>query len=214
MRVEVEIALGHIRLGTIPKTKPWKQLFTEFEQPSIDTAAIAASVATGAESQLNNLRGDLRMICVGSHARDPRFQYVERLRGLLITGLRPAFQTVEAKNERHVQDVAEALLKVARETLAREVPMLPFATVATKPDFSDSPSGASAPPLFVEFKYVKERKQLNKVITEVTSRMEIYRKQGAWSLFIVYDPTGVIVDDNKFLAAYADDQTVWIGIAR
>jgi hypothetical protein len=66
----------------------------------------------------------------------------------------------------------------------------------------------------LSFKVLRNRKQLNKVVTEITSRIEIYRQQGAWSLFMIYDPTGVIVDEAKFLASYVDEQSIWIGIAR
>lgn len=156
----------------------------------------------------------IRMVCLGSHLKDPRFEYIERLKGLLCGGFRQSFQTVKAKNERHVQDVAEGLLATAKEALAREVPLLPFATVATKPDFSDKPIDPACPPLFVEFKYVRNRKALNKVVTEITSRIHIYRQQGALSLFVVYDPSLVIVDDRKFTLAHADGTQTWVGIAR
>ena len=154
----------------------------------------------------------LRIVSSGRHARDPRFRYVERLRSLLCTGLPPCFQTQKARNERQVQDAGEALLKVAEESLQRESPQIPFATVTTKPDFSSTPDNARA--LFVEFKYVRDRRRLNTVITEMTSRVTIYLDQGAWILFLVYDPNRSIVDDDRFTEAFIRHEGVWVGVAR
>ena len=138
----------------------------------------------------------IRIVITGQHAIDPRIRLVERLRSLLCNSLPTAFQTQKAQNEPQVQDVGEAVLQAAQEQHHRETPQLPFATVSTKPDFSDLPTDGI--PLFIEFKYAKTRGQLRRIVTEMTSRVMIYRDQGAWILFIVYDPNRTITDDEKF----------------
>src|SRR5258705_10795533 len=50
--------MGHIRLGTLPKTKPWRQVFEELNQPVSDPARVAAAVSEAADTQLGKLRGD------------------------------------------------------------------------------------------------------------------------------------------------------------
>ena len=154
------------------------------------------------------------LICItveGKHLLDLRVKYVSRLRELLVSSLPPAFQTEMAKNERHVQDVGEGLLIAAKETLYREAPQIPFGTISTKPDFSNSENNTF---LFIEFKFCKDRKRLNSITTEITSRITIYRDQGAWTLFLVYDPNRAIVDDYKFSNAIEKHEGVYIGISR
>ncbi len=84
--------------------------------------------------------------------------------------------------------------------------------MTTKPDFAKAEGGRV--PLFVEFKYVKSRARLNGIVTEMTSRVTVYGDQGAWILFIVYDPKRAITDDEKFGREFEKHEGVWIGISR
>ncbi|MBI3757365.1 MAG: hypothetical protein HY267_05250 [Deltaproteobacteria bacterium] len=154
----------------------------------------------------------LRIVCSGQHTIDPCFRYVERLRSLVCKSLPAAFQTQEARNERQVQDIGESVFQAAQEPLHRESPQIPFAAVTTKPDFSNSANGT--PLLFIEFKYIKARNRLNGIQTEMTSRVTVYRTQGAWVLFIVYDPKRAITDDDKFTKAFEAYEGIWVGITR
>lgn len=154
----------------------------------------------------------LRIISSGEHGLDTRVRYIDRLRSLICKSLPAAFQTQPAKNERQVQDVGESVFQAAQETLHRETPQIPFGIVATKPDFSDAPKEAS--PLFVEFKYPKNRGRLNAIVTEMTSRVTIYTDQGAWILFVVFDPNRTISNDDQFVEAFTKHEGVWVGIAR
>jgi hypothetical protein len=131
---------------------------------------------------------------------------------LVSKSLPAAFQTQEAKNERHVQDVGEAVFQAAKEQLQREAPQIPFGAVTTKPDFSDAPKETM--PLFIEFKYINNRARLNHVQTEMTSRVTVYGDQGAWILFIVYDPKRTITDDDEFMRAFEKHEGVWVGVVR
>jgi hypothetical protein len=154
----------------------------------------------------------LRLVVAGHHTKDRRISYVDRLRSLITKSLPAAFQTQAAKNERHVQDVGEAVFQAAGEQLQREAPQIPFGAVTTKPDFSDAPEGTT--PLFVEFKYINNRARLNHIQTETTSRVTVYRAQGAWILFIVYDPKRTITNDAEFMRAFEKHDGVWVGIVR
>jgi hypothetical protein len=154
----------------------------------------------------------LRIVATGQHTIDFRIRYVDRLRSLICRSLPAAFQTQEAKNERHVQDIGESVFQAAQEHLQRESPQIPFGVVSTKPDFADIPSNMV--PLFLEFKYVKKRERLNAIITEMTSRVTIYSDQGAWILFVIYDPGRSITNDEKFADAFEKHDGVFVGIAR
>jgi hypothetical protein len=152
----------------------------------------------------------LSIIVSGLHTVDSRIPYVDRLRSLIIKSIPAAFQTQKAKNEHHVQDVGEAVFTAAKETLDRESPQIPFGVVSTKPDFSNLDTNSN--PLFVEFKFLNNRQRLNAINTEMTSRVTIYSDQGAWTLFIVYDPFHIIVDDDKFVAPFSKHQGIFVGI--
>lgn len=154
----------------------------------------------------------LRIISSGEHGLDTRVRYVDRLRSLICKSLPAAFQTQPAINERQVQDVGESVFQAAQETLHRETPQIPFGVVTTKPDFSDAPKESS--PLFVEFKYPKDRGRLNAIVTEMTSRVTIYTDQGAWILFVVFDPNRTISNDDQFIEPFTKHEGVWVGIAR
>ncbi len=154
----------------------------------------------------------LRIVYSGLHNIDSRIKYIERLSELICKSIPAAFQTQVAKNERHVQDIGEAAFIAAQETLQRESPQIPFSTVTTKPDFANVTAGTM--PLFVEFKFINIRKRLNSIITEMTSRITIYKRQGAWILFIVYDPIRAITDDDKFKRDFTSEEGVWVGTVR
>jgi hypothetical protein len=132
--------------------------------------------------------------------KDRRISYVDRLRSLITKSLPAAFQTQAAKNERHIQDVGEAVFQAANEQLQREAPQFPFRAVTTKPDFSDAPKGTT--PLFIEFKYTNKRARLNRIRTEMTSRVTVYWDQGAWIMFVVFDPKRNISNDEAFGIAF------------
>jgi len=143
------------------------------------------------------------------HLRDDKAAFARRLGGLLGRDIPKAFQSRPATKETHIQDVAEALLSAAMERLRREVPQLPFGGVTTRPDFADLND-----PLFVEMKLVKSKAGLRRITTETTSRTLIYRQQGAFILFLIYDPKHVIPDDEIFSRALEQHGGVWIAISR
>ncbi len=154
----------------------------------------------------------IKMVAEGKHLQDLKIEYIEKLKELFQASLPAAFQTQTAQNEKHVQDVAHSIIISSKENMDRESPQIPFAAVLTKPDFSRIESNAGS--LFIEFKYIKNRRRLNSVQTEMTSRVTIYRDQGAWVLFAVYDPKRTIVDDNNFIQSFEKHSKIFISIIR
>ena len=141
-----------------------------------------------------------------------RERYVRMLENIFSEGIPPAFKHNPAVNEIQVQDIGHACLISAKERLDRESPMIPFAgIVTTKPDFSKN-DGRHI--LFVEFKYSKDRTRLNHINTEITSRILIYKTQGAFVLFIIYDPNRTIINDGEYKNTIEEHEGVWIKIVR
>ncbi|TSC54343.1 MAG: Uncharacterized protein LiPW30_704 [Parcubacteria group bacterium LiPW_30] len=154
----------------------------------------------------------LQMVVDGQHKIDSRVRYIKRLCFLITRSLPPAFQTRKAENEHHVQDIGESIFIASQLEIQRESPQIPFGVITTKPDFANIEKGSM--PLFVEFKYINGRKRLNGIVTEMSSRVLVYRDQGAWVLFIVYDPDRAIIDDEKFVAEFSKHEGIWVGVVR
>lgn len=154
----------------------------------------------------------IKIVTTGKHLLDIKVEYIRRLKSILYESIPVAFSRQKAKNETHVQDVGQAVLIAANERLDRESPQIPFATVSTKPDFSKASDNGSS--LFLEFKHIKERKRLNSITTEMTSRVTIYRRQGAWVLFVVHDPNRSIVEDQKFVNTFETYENIFVVLVR
>ena len=68
--------------------------------------------------------------------------------------------------------------------------------------------------LFVEMKYPSKREYINRIVKEITSRQLVYTRQGAFVLFVVYDPGRHIVNDDQFKADCGGMDGVWIEVVR
>ncbi len=157
----------------------------------------------------------LRLVMAGEHLRSPRSVYMEQISGVLTQALPKTFQSRPPHNEHEVQDAADAALTAAKTRLDRELPLMPFAGISTKPDFATSTGNECTDWLFVEMKYLRTRQRLNSAVTEITSRIHIYGQQGAYVLFGVYDPNRFIVDDNKFTTDLQQiSDNIWVAVIR
>jgi hypothetical protein len=198
--------------------------------PSVTAAALvglfqrhAATVLRSMETQLANNSPDLvsgslpptsllRLVASGQHLEDTRIRTVYELTRLISRGLPPIFQDRRPNNEREVQNAVDGIRQALQSDLRREVPLLPFAGIGTKPDFAKYEPQRGW--LYIEMKYPARRSRLNGVISEITSRAAIYPKQGAYVLFAVYDPGRYITDDEQFKADCAIGEGVWVEIIR
>jgi len=128
---------------------------------------------------------------------DPLKKYADNIIKTIKEGVQIVFQRKKPQNEDEIQIQVKALLKAAGEKLRRESPMLSYGIVKTKPDFSNIQSFSRS--LFLELKHLNKRAKLNRIVTEITSRITIYKDQGAYAIFIVYDNDKFIDDDYEFI---------------
>jgi 7-cyano-7-deazaguanine synthase in queuosine biosynthesis len=167
------------------------------------------------EHGLDYIRNNLPPHCLVSmiaqqyHSKNPVETQAYKLGDILEKSLRYAFQKRRPSNERDVQNQIEAALSAAKERLVREYPYLLYSVVQTKPDFATKDSR-----LFIEAKYVDDRKELNGIIRDITSRVLIYREQGAQVLFFIFDNGNVILDDDGFSKDIIKHQGIFVKIAR
>src|SRR5581483_5331439 len=78
----------------------------------------------------------VRLVAAGEHGEDQRLAAIQRLEATLRFGLPPIFEGRLPKNEAEVQRAANGIIKASRQDWVRELPLLPFAGIGTKPDFA------------------------------------------------------------------------------
>jgi hypothetical protein len=185
----------------IPPDDCGQKLYDLFQRHA--TEVVKGATGKCNEHQKELLAGKLPDNCLISmfahrrHLLNPLEVYADKIARILGVGLRINFQTEKPKTEPRLQESAQAGLAAADERLRRESPMLSYSVVSTKPDFADTRDYSRL--LFIELKLVTNRPKLNKIITEITSRITIYRDQGAFVLFVVYDNGDFIVNDEEFI---------------
>lgn len=185
----------------IPPDQCGQKLYNLFQRHA--TEVINGATTKCNEHQISLLAGELPDNCLISmlahrrHLLKPLEVDAEKIARILGSALRIDFQTEKPKTEPRLQESAQASLAAADERLRRESPMLSYTVVRTKPDFADTDDYNRL--LFVELKLLNSRGKLNKIVTEITSRITIYRDQGAFALFVVYDTDDFIIDDEEFV---------------
>jgi 7-cyano-7-deazaguanine synthase in queuosine biosynthesis len=155
----------------------------------------------------------IRLVASGAHLEDDRLRVIRTLTSALVSGLPPIYRDRPPRDEREVQNAVDGIASALQMDLRREVPLLPFAGISTKPDFANIPQGGRGW-LFIEMKYPAVRARVNGIVTEITSRARIYRKQDAFVLFAVYDPQRHIVYDEQFKEDCGQDNGVWVEVVR
>ena len=186
----------------IPPDDCGQKLYNLFQRHA--TEVVKSATGKCNEHQKELLAGKLPDNCLISmlahrrHLLNPLDVYAEKIARILGVGLRISFQTEKPQTEARLQESAQAALVAADERLRRESPMLSYSVVSTKPDFADIRDYNRL--LFIELKLLNNRPKLNKILTEITSRITIYRDQGAFVLFVVYDNDDFIVNDDEFIS--------------
>lgn len=135
-------------------------------------------------------------LVAGQEHRTSRWRaYAERIARVLQEGIPRAYQSTKPKNELELQEKSDALLHAAGEILEREFPFAMWASVRTKPDWSDERKG-----LWVELKYVRKRQGFTRISEDIAADVTKYGESGRRVLYVIYDPEHCVVDDTEFIA--------------
>ena len=157
----------------------------------------------------------LKLVASGSHLKSDKKEYAVKLANIIKKALPKTFQTSLPINEHQVQNAVEAIWAASSIDIQREYPLLPFTNISTKPDFGKLMSSDVNDWLFIEMKYPKHRERLNSILTEITSRIAIYQKQGAFALFGIYDNPRTVLDDDIFISSLESlSENIWVTIIR
>jgi len=146
------------------------------------------------------------------HLLNPLDVYVEKIWEIFNSSLPLIFQSEQPTSERILQEAGEGVLNAAGEGLRREAPTLSYSSVRTTPDFSNIPNFENL--LFIEFKFLNSRPRLNQIVNEISGRITIYRDQGAYVLFVVYDTDRFISNDKEFIADFERHEKIKVKVLR
>ncbi|MGE0063393.1 MAG: hypothetical protein AB7T86_15090 [Xanthobacteraceae bacterium] len=157
-----------------------------------------ASAVSSSTSEIMDGRIDstslLGLVIDRQHLTDSWQTFAERIGTILERGLPAACATTKPENEPRLQEICDGLLKAGNENLAREYPFLRWGSRLTKPDWSD-------PALWVELKYVRSSSDVRKVGEDIAADITKYGDNGQNTLFVVYDPSHHIIDEDAFITS-------------
>ena len=120
-------------------------------------------------------------------------RYADRIMELLQAGVPTACKTHKPKNETHLQEICDGILKGHNGTLRREFPFLTWGSSLTKPDWS-----AEELCLWIELKYVRKREDIRQIGAAIAEDITKYGDNGRNVLYVVFDPDHLITDEREF----------------
>jgi hypothetical protein len=151
----------------------------------------------------------LAVVCGQERFEASSKRFCKRILETLSLGLPVAFQKEKPANEVRVQEVADALLKAADEELIREFPFVRWSSSLTKPDWS-----VEALNLFVELKYPRQKSDVRRVTEEIAADITKYGDTSGHTLFVIYDPGHVILNEAEFSAPVVLRSNMQVGFVR
>jgi hypothetical protein len=135
----------------------------------------------------------LNLIAGGKHRESPWKRYAGRIAEYLRLGVPVACKTHKPRNELHLQEICDGILKGHGSDLVREFPFLRWSSSMTKPDWS-----LERLCLWVELKYLRAKTEVRRITEEIAADLTKYVSNNRRTLFVVYDPEHVISDDDAF----------------
>jgi hypothetical protein len=120
-------------------------------------------------------------------------RYADRITELLQAGLPTACRSHKPKNEPHLQEICDGILKGHNGTLVREYPLMRWGSNLTKPDWSAEELG-----LWVELKYVRKKEDVRPIGAAIAEDITKYGDNERNVLYVIYDLYHVITDEREF----------------
>lgn len=136
-------------------------------------------------------------------------RYADRIMELLQAGVPTACKTHKPKNETHLQEICDGILKGHNGTLRREFPFLTWGSSLTKPDWS-----AEELSLWIELKYVRKREDIRQIGAAIAEDITKYGDNGRNVLYVVFDPDHLITDEREFAEPILKRLTMQIRFVR
>lgn len=141
-------------------------------------------------------QSSLLSMAVGGRHLEPSWKsYCGRVVGVLSTGIPVICQSNKPKNEPEFQQICDGLLKGSDTDLVREFPFMRWSSSLTKPDWSNEELH-----VWVEAKYVRKKKDLYLITEAIASDITKYGDSNRRTLFVIYDPQHLVLDEREFSA--------------
>jgi hypothetical protein len=137
----------------------------------------------------------LRLVAGGEHSAPTWERYADRIVRLLQEALPRACKTHAPKDEPHLQEICDAILAADDEVLVREFPFLRWSSGLTKPDWSAEQLG-----MWIELKYIRKKADIRPISEAIAADITKYGDNSRRTLFVVYDPKHLVVDERSFAA--------------
>jgi len=120
-------------------------------------------------------------------------RFADKIGALLQTGVPTACKSHKPKDEPHLQEICDGILKGHEVNLAREYPFLRWGSSLTKPDWS-----AEELCLWVELKYVRKKEDIRQIGAAIAEDITKYSDNQRNVLYVVYDPGHLITNEREF----------------
>ena len=151
----------------------------------------------------------LGLIHLNKHHEPSWKRYCGQILALLQLGIPTACKTHKPKNEPHLQELCDGLLRAHDPKLKREFPFFRWAVVMTKPDWSSSELA-----LLIELKYVRAKKDIRPITKDIAEDIVKYGDNNQRVLFVIYDPKHLILDEESFAASVEKRPTMMLKFIR
>lgn len=133
-------------------------------------------------------------LVVGQQHMKPLWnRYSDRIIEILAKGLPIACKTHKPKDEPHLQEVCDGILRAYDTDLVREFPFMRWSSSLTKPDWSAEPLR-----LWVELKYVRKKADIRPITEAIAADITKYGDNQRHVLFVIYDPSHIVTDEQSF----------------
>ena len=207
---------GEISRAARPFSNPTQAASDLIDMHQRHGRAVRAAIADGVATQaLRLVDGELAptsllgLTVAHRHLQTSWTSIAGRIGDILARGLPSACYSEKPRNEPHFQEVCDGLLRAADEKLVREYPYLRWASRMTKPDWSNEDHL-----LWVELKYVRTSRDVRQIGEDIAADITKYGDSGRRVLFVVYDPSGHILDTDAFARAIMRHEGNMVRIVR
>ena len=150
----------------------------------------------------------LQLISDREYLKENPERLAGRIAAMLQETIPVAFRKVMPKNENEVNDQIDALLRANGDDFRREFPTTQFCLAKVVPDHE-----AKAAALLIEAKYIRKTTSPSKASEGIAADITKY-PEGAYILFVVYDPERAIVDDEKFKTDIQNKRDCLVAVIR
>ena len=151
----------------------------------------------------------LALIAGQQHLKPSWSVYCDRIVHLLSNGIPIACAKHKPKDEKHLQDIADGILRADGSDLVREFPFMRWSSSLTKPDWSSEPLL-----VWIEAKYIRQLTDIRRITEEIAADITKYGDNERRVQFVVYDPAHVVVDEYHFAEQIQRRDTMRVGFIR